>query len=111
MFITQAGRLTALIRCIDRNARGRKMCHQSCGHMVSNYVNNLETIPEPRISKITKLAQLYGQSLKDKVDIMSSGRIPDTNFKYQPKGKRSLGRTLKRWKVLVSNSHLGSHQA
>jgi hypothetical protein len=33
---------------------------------------------------------------------MSSDRIPKMILKYQPKGKRNLGRPLKRWKDFVT---------
>jgi hypothetical protein len=87
MFITQAGRLMALIRYIDGNVRGRKMSHQSCGHIISCRINNREIIPEPRVPQIAESAQQNRQNLKDKVSIMSSDRIPDMNFGYQPKEK------------------------
>jgi hypothetical protein len=38
---------------------------------------------------------------KEHVDRMSSDRIPKMILKYQPKGKRNLGRPLKRWKDSV----------
>jgi hypothetical protein len=38
---------------------------------------------------------------KEHVDRMSSDRIPKMILKYQPKGKRNLGRPLKRWKYSV----------
>jgi hypothetical protein len=41
---------------------------------------------------------------KENVDRMSSDRIPKMILKYQPKGKRNLGRPLKRWKDSVFNA-------
>jgi hypothetical protein len=38
---------------------------------------------------------------KEHVDRMSSDRIPKIILKYQPKGKRNVGRPLKRWKDSV----------
>jgi hypothetical protein len=39
-----------------------------------------------------------GKNWKEHVDRMSSDRIPKMILKYQPKGKRNLGRPLKIWK-------------
>jgi hypothetical protein len=41
------------------------------------------------------------ENWKEHVDSMSSDRIPKMILKYQPKGKRNLGRPLKRWKDSV----------
>jgi hypothetical protein len=46
---------------------------------------------------------VFTDSVNDRMnsDRMSSDRIPKLILKYQPKGKRNLGRPLKRWKDSV----------
>jgi hypothetical protein len=39
----------------------------------------------------------YQKNWKEHVHRMTPGRIPKMILKYQPKGKRSLSRSLKRW--------------
>jgi hypothetical protein len=56
------------------------------------------------IPKNMSLSFINNQSRKnwkEHVDRMSSDRIPKMILKYQPKGKRNLGRPLKRWKDSV----------
>jgi hypothetical protein len=43
----------------------------------------------------------YRKNWKEHVHRMTPGRIPKMILKYQPKGKRCLGRPLKRWKDSV----------
>jgi hypothetical protein len=44
---------------------------------------------------------ISNEGMKEHVDRMSSDWIPKMIPKYQPKGKRNLGRPLKRWKDSV----------
>jgi hypothetical protein len=55
---------------------------------------------ELQMSQITDFIYQYRKNWKEHVDRMSSDRIPMI-LKYQPKGKRNLGRPLKRWKDSV----------
>jgi hypothetical protein len=48
------------------------------------------------MSQITEFIYQYRKNWKEHVD-----RIPKMILKYQPKGKRNLGRPLKRWKDSV----------
>jgi hypothetical protein len=54
-----------------------------------------------RIKNVTDNRIQYRKNWKEHVDRMSSDRIPKIIVKYQPKGKRNLGRPLKRWKDSV----------
>jgi hypothetical protein len=50
-------------------------------------------------SEVSFYLQRQGlKNWKAHVDWMSSDRIPKMILKYEPKGKRNLGRPLKRWK-------------
>jgi hypothetical protein len=53
------------------------------------------------MSQITEFIYQYRKNWKGHVDRMISDRISKMVLKYQPKGKRSLGRPLKRWKDSV----------
>jgi hypothetical protein len=50
---------------------------------------------------LTEFIYQYRKNLKEHVDRMSCDRIPKMILKYQPKEKRNLGRSLKRWKDSV----------
>jgi hypothetical protein len=56
---------------------------------------------ELQISQKTEFIYQYRKNWKERVDRKSSDRIPKMILKYQPKGKRNLGRPLKRWKDSV----------
>jgi hypothetical protein len=64
-------------------------------------LNKIYVWTEVKISQITEIIYQYRKNWKEHVDGMSSDRIPKMILKYQPKGKRNLGRPLKRWKVSV----------
>jgi hypothetical protein len=50
---------------------------------------------------ITEYIYQYRKNWKENVGRMSSDRIPNIILKFKPKGKRNLGRPLKRWKNSV----------
>jgi hypothetical protein len=54
-----------------------------------------------KISQITEFIYQYRKNWKEHVYRMSYDRIPKIIVKYQPKGKRNLGRPLKRGKDSV----------
>jgi hypothetical protein len=58
-------------------------------------------LTELQMSQITKFIYQYRKNWKEHADRMSSDRIPKMILKYQPNGKRNLGRPLKRWKNSV----------
>jgi hypothetical protein len=58
--------------------------------------NNEDILTELQISQIAEFIYQYRKNWKDHVD-----RIPKMILKYHPKGKRNLGRPLKRWKDSV----------
>jgi hypothetical protein len=57
-----------------------------------------DILTELQMSQITEFIYQYRKNWKEHVDRMSSDRIPKMILKYQPKGKRNLGRPLKIWK-------------
>jgi hypothetical protein len=62
---------------------------------------NEDILRELLMSQITEFKYQYRKNWKEHVDRMSSDRIPKMILKYQPKGKRNLGRPMERWKYLV----------
>jgi hypothetical protein len=58
---------------------------------------NEDILTELQMSHITELIYQCRKKWKEHVDRISSDRIPKMILKYQPKGKRNLGRPLKRW--------------
>jgi hypothetical protein len=58
---------------------------------------NEDILTELQISQVVEFIYQYKKNWKERVDRMSSDRIPKMILKYQPKGKRNLGIPLKRW--------------
>jgi hypothetical protein len=70
-----------------------------CTHW--DHKRNKDILTELHMSQITEFMYQYRKNWKQHVDRMISDRIPKMILKYQPKGKRNLGRPLKRWKDSV----------
>jgi hypothetical protein len=68
---------------------------------VWDHNRNEDILTELQISQITESIYQYRKNWKEPVDRMSSDKIPKIILKYQTKGKRYLGRPLKRWKDSV----------
>jgi hypothetical protein len=66
------------------------------GYTRWDHKRNEDILTELQISEITEFIYQYRKNWKEHVD-----RIPKMILKYQPKGKRNLGRLLKRWKDSV----------
>jgi hypothetical protein len=54
-----------------------------------------------KTTPITDFVTQYQKNWKKHVHRMTPGRIPKMILKYESKGKRYLGRPLKRWQVSV----------
>jgi hypothetical protein len=83
--------ISAEMRFLRRTARYTHWDHK----------RNEDILTELQISQVTEFIYQYRKNWKEHVDRMSSDRIPKLILKYQPKGKRNLGRPLKRWKDSV----------
>jgi hypothetical protein len=83
--------ISAEMRFLCRTARYTRWDHK----------RNEDTLTELQMSQITEFIYQYRKSCKEHIDRMSPDRIPKMILKYQPKGKRNLGRPLKRWKESV----------
>jgi hypothetical protein len=78
-----------------------RFLRRSGGYTRWDHKRNEDILTELRMSQITEFIYQYRKNLKEHVNRMSSDRIPKMILKYQPKGKRNLGRPLKRWKDSV----------
>jgi hypothetical protein len=74
---------------------------RTAGYTRRDHKRNEDILTELQISQITEFIYQYRKNWKEHVDRMSSNGIPKLILKYQPKGKRNLGRPLKRWKDSV----------
>jgi hypothetical protein len=74
---------------------------RTAGYTRWDLKRNEDILTELQISQITEFICQYKKNWKEHVDRMSSDRIPKMILKYQPKGKRNLGKPLKRWKDSV----------
>jgi hypothetical protein len=67
------------------------------GYTRWHHKRNEDILTELQISEITEFIYISTEkNWKEPVD-----RLPKMILKYQPKGKRNLGRLLKRWKDSV----------
>jgi hypothetical protein len=73
----------------------------TAGYTRWDHKRSEDILTELQISQITEFIYQYRTNWKEHVDSMSSDGIPKMILKYQPKGKRNLGRPLKRWKDSV----------
>jgi hypothetical protein len=67
-------------------------------------LNKIYIWTELQISQITEFIYQYRKNWKEYFDKMSSDRIPKMILKYQPKGKRNIGRLLKDGRVQFCNT-------
>jgi hypothetical protein len=73
-----------------------RFLRRTAGYTRWGHKRNEDILTELQISQITEFTFQYRKNWKEHVNRMSSDRIPKMNIKYQPKGKRNLGTTLKR---------------
>jgi hypothetical protein len=77
-----------------------RFLRRTAGYTRWDHKRNEDILTELQISQI-KFIYHYRKIWKEHFDRISSDRIPKMILKYQPKGKRNLGRPLKRWKDSV----------
>jgi hypothetical protein len=78
-----------------------RFLRRTAGYTRWDHKTNEDILTELQISQITEFICQYRKNWKEHVDRISSDRIPKMILKYQPQGKRNLGRPLKRWKDSV----------
>jgi hypothetical protein len=85
-------------RTDERRLISAEMCflRSTAGYTCWDHKRNEDILTELQISEITEFIYQYRKNWKEHVDRMSSDRMPKMILKYRPKGKRNLGRPLKR---------------
>jgi hypothetical protein len=78
-----------------------RFLRRTAGYTGWDHKRNEDILTELQISQITEFIYQYRKNWKERVDRTSCDRITKMILKYQPKGKRNLGRPLKRWKDSV----------
>jgi hypothetical protein len=73
-----------------------RFLRRAAGYTRWDHKINEDILTELKMSQITEFMYQYRNNWKARVNRMSSDRIPKMILKYQPKGKRNLGRPLKR---------------
>jgi hypothetical protein len=69
---------------------------RTAGYTHWDHKRNEDILTELQMSQTTEYIYQYRKNWKERVD-----RIPKMILKHKPKGKRNLGRPLKRWKDSV----------
>jgi hypothetical protein len=63
---------------------------------------NMEILRKLKINSVVEHIDQYRNNWKQRVQRMDRSRVSRQMMTYRPKGKRSLGRTLKRWRETVT---------
>jgi hypothetical protein len=72
------------------------MC-RTAGYTKWNLKRNEEVLKELKVEPILDYIFRYQNNCREHVNRMSRTSIPKAIMYYQPRGKRSLGRPMKRW--------------
>jgi hypothetical protein len=98
MVLSQGSEAWTIRRTDEKRLISTEMCflRRTAGYTHWDHKRNEHNLTELQLSQITEFICLYRKIWKEHVD-----RIPKMILKYQPKGKRNLGRPLKRWKDSV----------
>jgi hypothetical protein len=70
---------------------------QTAGYTKWNLKKNEEVLKELKVEPILDYICIYQNNWREHVNRMSRTRIPKAIMYYQPKGKRSLRHSMKRW--------------
>jgi hypothetical protein len=73
-----------------------RFLRRTAGYARWDHKRNEDILTKLQMSQTTKFIYQYRKNWKEHID-----RIPKMILIYQPKGKRNLGRPLKRWKDSV----------
>jgi hypothetical protein len=74
-----------------------KFKRRTAGYTKWDLKKNEEVLKELKVEPIVDYICRYQNNCREHVNRMSSTRIPKAITYYQPRGKRSLGRRMKRW--------------
>jgi hypothetical protein len=74
-----------------------KFMHRTAGYTKWDLKRNKEVLKELKVEPILDYICRYQNNWPEHVNRMSRTRIPKAVMYYQPRGKRSLERPMKRW--------------
>jgi hypothetical protein len=74
-----------------------KFTRKTAGPTLWDHKRNEEIFKNVKVEPISKFIQNYRANWKEHIGRMDSSRITNNLSNYRPRGKRSLGRPLKRW--------------
>jgi hypothetical protein len=83
-------------------ANEMKFLRRTAGYTELDKTRNTEILRELKINSVQEHTDQYRNNWKQHVQRMDRSRIPRQVMKYRPKGKRSLGRPLKRRRETVT---------
>jgi hypothetical protein len=75
-----------------------KFMRRTAGYTKWDHKRNDDILKELKIESMIDYIKHYQESCRSHVNIMSAGRFPKAVLRHRPKGKRSVGRPMKRWR-------------
>jgi hypothetical protein len=79
-----------------------KFLRRTAGYIKLDKKKNTDILRELKINSVLEHIDQYRNNWKQHVQRTDRSRIARQMMAYRPKGKRSLGRPLKRWRETVS---------
>jgi hypothetical protein len=79
-----------------------KFMRKTAGFTLRDHKRNEEILKNLEVEPISKFIQNYQANWKEHIERTDSSRIPNNLLNYRPRGKRSLGRPIKRWSETVT---------
>jgi hypothetical protein len=79
-----------------------KYLRRTAGYKKLDKKRNTEILRELKINSALEHTEQYRNNWKQHVQRMDRSRIPRQIKTYHPKGKRALGRPLKRWRETIT---------
>jgi hypothetical protein len=79
-----------------------KFMRKTAGLTLWDHNRNEEILKNLKVEPVSKFIKNYRDNWKNHIKRMDSSRIPNNLLNYRPRGKRSLGRPLKRWSETVT---------
>jgi hypothetical protein len=75
---------------------------RTAGYTKLDKKRNIEILRELKVNSVLEHTDQYRNNWEQHVQRMDRSRIPRQMMIYRPKGKRSLGRPLKRWRETIT---------
>jgi hypothetical protein len=75
-----------------------KFMRRTAGYTKWNHKRNEDILLELKIQPMIDYIKHYQESWRSHDNRINAERFPKAIFRYRPKGKRSIGRPMKRWR-------------